>query len=105
MHKAHVVTLSLGLIVLTAIVEPALAEPDIRNIANSCAICHGTNGRSPGSIDSLAGLSANEFIEEMQEFKYEKGEGRIMGVIAQGYNDQQIRSLARYFQSMRAARE
>lgn len=101
MSKAIFVALSVGLLCLSLVIEPAGAEPDVETIANSCAICHGPDGRSPGSIDSLAGLSTDEFLEEMQEFKYEKGEGRIMGVIAQGFTDQQIQSLARYFQSIR----
>ena len=93
----------LGGLSMALVVAPATAEPDVEMMANSCAICHGTDGRSPDSdsIESLAGLSTDEFIEEMQEFKYEKGEGRIMGVIAQGFTDQQIRSLARYFQSLK----
>lgn len=98
MQKAVTTTL-LGSLLLAA--APAAAEPDVETLANSCAICHGTDGLSPGSIDSLADLSTDEFVEEMQELKYEKGEGRIMGVIAQAYTDQQIRALARHFEALR----
>lgn len=102
MHRMILAAVLSGLS-MALVTAPATAEPDVEMMANSCAICHGTDGRSPdsNSIDSLADLSADEFIEEMQEFKFEKGEGRIMGVSAQGYTDQQIRALAQYFQSLR----
>ena len=75
----------------------ARAEPNIRLLADSCAMCHGTDGRSPGPLDSLAGEPAGELLEEMMEFKTEPGKGRIMSVLVKGYSDAQLRALAEYF--------
>ncbi|WP_138933442.1 c-type cytochrome [Roseovarius arcticus] len=76
------------------------AEPTIRLLADSCAACHGTDGNSPGSIDELDDIKREEFVEEMNEFKYEQGKGRIMGPIARGITDAQIQALADYFQTL-----
>ena len=77
------------------------AEPTIQLLADSCAACHGTDGNSPGSIDELDDIKREEFLEEMNEFKYEQGEGRIMGPIARGITDAQIQALADYFQTLK----
>jgi len=75
------------------------AEPSTQLLADSCAACHGTDGNSPGSIDELDDIEREEFVEEMNEFKYEQGKGRIMGPIARGISDAQIQALADYFQT------
>ncbi len=77
----------------------ASAEPTVKMQADTCAMCHGTDGQSTGSVDDLFGLETEEFIEEMQEFRAE-GKGRLMAVIAKGYNDSQIKAMARYFESL-----
>jgi cytochrome c553 len=78
----------------------ARAEPSIRLLADGCAMCHGTDGRSPGPLDSLAGESADELLEEMMDFKTEPGEGRIMSVLVKGYSEAQLRALADYFAAL-----
>lgn len=88
------------LIGLTAasIAVPASAQPTTRLLADSCAVCHGTGGSSPGSIDSLDDMKLDELLEKMNKFKYEEGKGRIMGPIARGLSDAQIQALAEHFQ-------
>ncbi len=78
-----------------------LAQPTTQLLADGCAACHGTDGNSPGTIDKLDDIDLEEFLEEMEEFKYEAGKGRIMGPIARGLSDEQIRALARHFQQFR----
>lgn len=85
---------------LLASVSASFAEPSTQMLANTCAVCHGTDGKSPGSIDKLYQMKTDEFVEEMMEFKYEQGEGRIMAPLARGLTDQQIRDLARYFATL-----
>ena len=75
------------------------AEPTVKMQADTCAMCHGTDGKSTGSVDDLFGLEAEEFIEEMQEFRVED-KGRLMAVIAKGYSESQIKAMARYFESL-----
>lgn len=76
----------------------AHADTDVRTLANSCAICHGTDGRPPrDGLDRLAGMRVSEFIDEMREMQDDPTEGRLMSVIARGYSDAEIRAMAAYF--------
>jgi sulfide dehydrogenase cytochrome subunit len=86
--------------VLLLSVSASSAEPSTQVLANTCAVCHGTDGKSPGSIDKLYQMKTDEFVEEMMEFKYEPGKGRIMAPLARGLTDQQIRDLARSFATL-----
>jgi sulfide dehydrogenase cytochrome subunit len=79
---------------------PASAQPTTQLLADSCAACHGTDGNSPGSIDALDDMKIDKFLEKMKEYKYEAGEGRIMGPITQGLSDAQIEALAEHFQTL-----
>jgi sulfide dehydrogenase cytochrome subunit len=81
---------------LTAL--PARAEPTAQMLADTCAMCHGTDGRSAGVLDSLQGKSARKLEREMLEFKH-AGKGRIMAPIARAYSDEQIRQIAEYLGS------
>jgi sulfide dehydrogenase cytochrome subunit len=75
----------------------ALAEPPAgRLLASQCFQCHGTNGQARGDIDSLAGESYREILEEMMEMKYEAGENDIMHSQARGYSDEQLVDIAIY---------
>jgi sulfide dehydrogenase cytochrome subunit len=82
-----------------SIATPSAAQPTTQLLADSCASCHGTDGNSPGSIDKLNDIKRAKFLEEMTEFKYKQGKGRIMGPIARGLSDAQIKALADHFQA------
>ena len=73
--------------------DPALA----RNLAATCANCHGTDGRATGDMKSLAGLPAPALIAMMNEFKAGNLPATIMHQISKGYTDEQIRLIATYF--------
>jgi cytochrome c553 len=81
--------------------EPTLA----RNLAATCANCHGTNGRSvsdPGNasgtgIESLAGRDKVRALEKLLGYKNGSREGTIMHQIAKGYTDEQLELIAGYF--------
>ena len=65
-----------------------------RLLAAQCAMCHGTNGNSTNGWDSIAGESARETIEEMDEFKSGAEDDPIMEAQAHGYSDAEIEALA-----------
>jgi len=88
----------------------ALAGPSAKMMADTCAGCHGTDGKSVGPASpNLAGISASYFIDSMVYFKnLPKGEmhaedarpATIMNRIAKGYTDEQIEAMAEYFASL-----
>ena len=78
---------------------PAVAQ-DVqgRNLAASCAICHGTDGRAvTKDVIPLAGLPKDHIATQMKAFRDGSRPATVMHQIAKGYNDQQIESLAAWF--------
>jgi len=73
--------------------DPALG----RNLAATCAICHGTNGVSQGVVASLAGNPKADTLTKMREFKTDKRTGTIMPQIAKGFTDEQLDLIAGFF--------
>jgi cytochrome c553 len=69
----------------------------IRYLAANCANCHGTNGRSVGVMESLAGYDKEKFITNMKEFRSGDKPATLMHQLVKGYTDQQIADLAAYF--------
>jgi len=80
--------------VALAVAAPASGQaPDAaraRDIASTCANCHGTGGLSRGGTESLAGKPQAELVTKFQEFKQGKRPGTIMPQIARGFTDEQI---------------
>ncbi len=67
-------------------------------IAYSCSGCHGTDGQlaSPGN-PTLKSQPADDLEEKLLRFKYDKLASSIMGRIAKGYTDTELKAVARYF--------
>jgi sulfide dehydrogenase cytochrome subunit len=68
-------------------------------LSNSCAACHGTDGRSPGEIPSINGKSAEFLSQALHDFREGKRAATVMGRHASGYSDEEIRLIADYFSS------
>lgn len=68
-----------------------------RNLAATCANCHGTTGNARGDMKPLAGMSAEKIIALVADFKSGAQPATIMHQIAKGYTDEQIRLVAGYF--------
>lgn len=77
-------------------------EPPGRLLASNCFQCHGTDGRSEGGIDSLAGMSFSEVYDELRDMKAEPDTGNIMHRQASGYTDEQMRQIATFFSQQRS---
>ena len=80
--------------------DPNLA----RNLAATCANCHGTNGVSQGETESLAGQPKDDIVRKVQEFKSGAKPGTIMPQLAKGYTDAQIELVAGWFAAQKAAK-
>jgi cytochrome c553 len=68
-----------------------------RNLAATCANCHGTNGAARGDMKVLAGVSADKLIAMMNDYRSGDQPATIMHQISKGYTDEQIRLIAGYF--------
>ncbi len=68
-----------------------------RNLAATCANCHGTNGQARGDSKSLAGVSAEKITAAIADFKSGAQPATIMHQISKGYTDEQIKLIAAYF--------
>lgn len=92
---------TVGLIAATA----RAAEPvavDVRTLANSCAICHGTDGKPPkNGLERLAGMNKREFIQEMREMRKSPANRHLMGYVAGGFSDAEISAMADYFSKIK----
>lgn len=73
--------------------DPNLA----RNLAATCANCHGTNGAARGDMKVLAGVSADKLIAMMNDYRSGNQPATIMHQISKGYTEEQIRLIAGYF--------
>ena len=97
MHRLRYAA-ALGVLSLT--LSPLAAAESVSEgavLSASCAGCHGTDGHSPGAIPSIAGKSA-QFIERaLKEFRAGTRPATVMDRHAQGYTDEQIALIARYF--------
>jgi cytochrome subunit of sulfide dehydrogenase len=67
-----------------------------RNLAATCANCHGTNGQARGEMKPLAGRPAAATITLMAEFKSGNLPATIMHQVAKGYTDEQVKLIANY---------
>jgi cytochrome c553 len=65
-----------------------------RNLAATCAPCHGTNGQSRGMVPSLAGVPAEKLAAMLAGYKSGALTGTVMHQIARGYTDEQIALIA-----------
>jgi cytochrome subunit of sulfide dehydrogenase len=90
-----------------ALVSPwALAQDThlARNLAATCANCHGTNGNARGDMKPLAGVSADKLLAQLADFRSGAQPATIMHQIVKGYTDEQLKLVAAYFAAKPAAR-
>lgn len=82
-----------------ALSDAATAEtPSAEMLANTCFGCHGTGGVSNGpATPTIAGVSKDYFIDQMEHYQTGDIRSTIMGRIAKGYTKEEIKAMAGYF--------
>jgi cytochrome subunit of sulfide dehydrogenase len=83
------------------IVASAQELPAGGQLAASCAMCHGTAGRSVGGNEPLAGMPKDELIRKFNEFRSGAKPATVMHQIAKGYTEPQLRLIAEYFSAQK----
>ena len=73
-----------------------------RDLAASCAICHGTNGVNAGGIPNLAGQPASYLAMQLRDFRDGKRPATIMHQISKGLTEEQIELVSAYWSAQKA---
>ncbi len=98
--KISLIAATFGTIGLLAALPAAAQDRQARNLAATCAICHGTEGRGAakdGPLIPLAGLPKDHISTQMRAFRDGKRPATVMHQLAKGYTDAQIDTLAAWF--------
>ncbi len=82
---------------LSSVAAHAAVDARSRNLAASCAACHGTNGHSVGAMPVLAGMDKALFVNQMKDFKSGALPATVMHHHAKGYTDEEFERLADFF--------
>jgi cytochrome c553 len=74
-----------------------------RNLAATCANCHGTNGQARGDMKPLAGMAADKMVAMLADYRSGNQPATIMHQIVKGYTDDQLKRIAAYFAAQKPA--
>ncbi|MBW7862562.1 MAG: c-type cytochrome [Rhodocyclaceae bacterium] len=86
------------LLIVGATATAQAQDPNLaRNLAATCANCHGTDGQAVGGMETLAGMPAERIVKKVTDYRSGELPATIMHQIAKGYTDEQIRLIADYF--------
>jgi sulfide dehydrogenase cytochrome subunit len=95
---------ALGLALATTLTGPAGAQTTspspahlARNLAATCANCHGTDGQARGEMRPIAGVPAEALLAMLNGYRSGAIPATIMHQITKGYSDEQLRLIAGYF--------
>jgi len=86
----------------SALANKVNADPNLgRNLAATCANCHGTNGKSIGGNEALAGLPKDSLVAKLKAFRSGDKPSTVMGQLAKGFDDAQIEAIATYLSAQK----
>ena len=88
----------------TAQAQAAMDMTLARNLAATCANCHGTNGNARGDMKPLAGMPADKLTAMLADYRSGAQPATIMHQIVKGYTEDQIKLIAAYFAAQKPAK-
>lgn len=95
--RAAAFILSTAAVLASGIAGAAAQGQDAALLASACMSCHGIDGRSRGTIPSLAGQDAGQMAQLMKDYAAGNVKGTAMNLIAKGYTAGQIDAMAAFF--------
>ncbi|MFH7043578.1 cytochrome c [Paucibacter sp. JuS9] len=75
-----------------------------RNLAATCANCHGTAGVAKGEMKSLAGRKEDELLKLLADYRSGAQPATIMHQIVKGYTEDQLKLVVKHFAALPAAK-
>lgn len=75
-----------------------------RNLAATCANCHGTNGHARGDMKPLASMSSGKMLALLADYKSGAQPSTVMGQLVKGYTDAQLQLIAGFFAAQPAGK-
>lgn len=82
----------------TTVVSNAVPNDTGAMLAHTCAACHGTEGRlGDEAFMPLAGMPVSQFVNTMVAFREGKRPSTLMGHVARGFSDDELRAMGEYF--------
>lgn len=103
MRKSVLVAALLGIGLAAGPVAAQTAKPgdlaplsEAAFIAKSCALCHGGPGYAPPNMPMIFGADRTAIYAALQDFKNNRRPYTIMGRIARGFTDDQLKAVADY---------
>lgn len=90
----------------SALAAPTFAAPPDsgRDLAASCAACHGTEGRASGGFVALAGQPREALVASLKAFRDGSRPASVMHQHAKGYTDDEFERIADWFARQEGAR-
>ena len=96
---------SLRLIALLAAAGSVHAQPfdplQVRGWAAACTGCHASQGRAGSAMPPLAGAGREAMAAALLDFKSGRRPASVMQQLARGYDDEQLRAIAAYFDGLK----
>jgi cytochrome subunit of sulfide dehydrogenase len=80
----------------SAIPDVYSAAPNGAALAESCAVCHGTDTNPREGFENLRG---EDHLEDLLEMKYRAHPESIMDHVARTYTDAQLTAISNYFRT------
>ncbi|MEW8405272.1 MAG: c-type cytochrome [Candidatus Thiodiazotropha taylori] len=94
-RKARLLALTAAVIFSGSLAAEGVRTPSM--LANTCAGCHGTLGASAGDLMPIIGGMEKEFLQMiLLEYKTGERDSTIMGRIAKGYSDAELKAIAAF---------
>ena len=93
--RVLLVALATGLLTAHQVQADEISRATLLSV--SCSGCHGTDGKSPGSIPTIGGKSSDFIATALRQFSTGERAGTVMGRHATGYTDEEIQLIADYF--------